>query len=75
MRYLTIERKKSFVGCAGVFKVYVEDPEMELTKCTPGGEHVAKALSQVLGRKAGRMVLMTAVIGCRGDNSKTARKM
>ena len=29
MRYLTIERKKSFVGCAGVFKVYVEDPEME----------------------------------------------
>lgn len=29
MRYLTIERKKTFVGCAGVFKVYVEDPEME----------------------------------------------
>ncbi|MBR2576879.1 MAG: RnfABCDGE type electron transport complex subunit B [Firmicutes bacterium] len=64
-----------YAGCNGYAQALVEDPEMELTKCTPGGENVAKALSQVLGRKAGKMVLMTAVIGCRGDNSKTARKM
>ena len=26
MRQLTIKRNKSFVGCLGVFKVYIEDP-------------------------------------------------
>ena len=26
MRYLTITRKKSFVGCLGKMKVYIEDP-------------------------------------------------
>ena len=64
-----------FAGCNGYAAALVEDPEMELTKCTPGGEDVAKSIGKVLGRKAGKMVLMTAVIGCRGDNSKTARKM
>ncbi|MBR2970269.1 MAG: hypothetical protein IKC48_00515 [Clostridia bacterium] len=28
MRKLTIKRNKSFVGCAGKFKVYIEDPEI-----------------------------------------------
>ena len=64
-----------FAGCNGYAAALVEDEDTEVTMCTPGGEEVAKELGKVLGRKAGKMVLMTAVIGCRGDNSKTARKM
>lgn len=28
MRTLTIHRKKSFVGCAGTMKVFIENPEV-----------------------------------------------
>ena len=64
-----------FAGCDGYAAALVEDPDMPLTMCAPGGAAAAKAIGAVLGKEAGEVVPMTAVIHCKGDCNATSDKM
>lgn len=64
-----------FPGCEGYAAALVNDPDLELTLCAPGGETAMKAISEILGRSGGEMVKKTAFIGCAGDCNSTENKM
>lgn len=64
-----------FAGCDGYAAALVEDPDMSLTLCAPGGAAAAQAIGAVLGKEAGEMVQKAAVVHCKGDCSVTSNKM
>ena len=64
-----------FAGCDGYAAALVEDPDMPLTLCAPGGAAAAQAIGDVLGKSAGEMVAKSAVVHCKGDCSVTGSKM
>ncbi len=64
-----------FAGCDGYAAALVEDPDMPLTLCAPGGAAAAQAMAAVLGKDAGEMVAKVAVVHCSGDCNATANKM
>ena len=64
-----------FAGCDGYAAALVEDPDLPLTLCAPGGSAAAQAISSVLGREAGEVAEQKAFVHCRGDCSATSNKM
>ena len=63
-----------FAGCDGYAAALVEDPDMPLTLCAPGGAAAAQAIAAVLGKEAGEMVAQAAVVHCRGTCEHTSNK-
>ena len=64
-----------FPGCDGYAAALVEDEELPLTLCAPGGESTALALADVLGRSAGEMMRPLIIRSCNGDCNMTQMKM
>jgi Na+-translocating ferredoxin:NAD+ oxidoreductase RNF subunit RnfB len=64
-----------FAGCDGYAAALVEDPDMALTLCAPGGAAAAQAMAAVLGKEAGEMVAKAAFVHCKGDCEATSDKM
>lgn len=64
-----------FPGCDGYAAALVEDPELELTLCAPGGAACAQAMGAVLGRSAGEMIPKMGYVHCKGDCNYTGNKM
>ena len=63
-----------FAGCDGYAAALVEDPDMAVTLCAPGGASAAQSIAAVLGREAGEMIPQAAVVHCRGTCEYTANK-
>jgi len=64
-----------FPGCDGYAKALVEDPELPVTLCPPGGADCVTALADALGREAGEIVKQVAMLHCCGDSNSTSGKM
>ena len=64
-----------FAGCDGYAAALVDDPDLPLTLCSPGGAAAAQAIGNVLGKEAGEVVAKVAVVHCRGDCNATGNKM
>lgn len=64
-----------FAGCDGYAEALTKDKKMEVTLCNPGGPDVAQGIAEILGRKAGSMMAMTAMVHCMGDCNTTKNKM
>lgn len=64
-----------FAGCDGYAKALVEDPDLAVTLCPPGGAATVAALAEALGREAGDVVRQIAVIKCNGNCDATGDKM
>lgn len=63
-----------FSGCEGYAKALAKG-EAEVGKCAPGSEECARALSEILGVKAGNVKKMTALVHCMGSNDNTEDAM
>ena len=57
-------------GCDEYAKRLVHDGAA-LNLCTPGGEEISQALGEILGKNAGEVVAMRALIRCSGTNENT----
>ena len=64
-----------FAGCDGYAAALVEDPDLSITLCVPGGSGAAQQLGQVLGREGGEVVKMVAEVRCGGTCAATSAKM
>ncbi len=64
-----------FAGCDGYASALVEDPELAVNLCVPGGATAASDIGKVLGREAGETVRMVAEVRCSGTCEATSVKM
>ncbi len=64
-----------FAGCDGYAAALVEDPDLSITLCVPGGTGAAQQLGQVLGREGGDVARMVAEVRCGGTCAATSAKM
>ncbi len=64
-----------FAGCDGYAAALVDDPDLSITLCTPGGSTAAGNIGTVLGRSAGAVERMVAQVRCNGTCEATSTKM
>lgn len=64
-----------FAGCDGYAAALVEDSDLAITLCVPGGAGTAQQLGQVLGRESGDVAKMVAEVRCSGTCAVTSAKM
>ena len=64
-----------FAGCDGYAKALVEDSELAVSLCVPGGAAAAAAIGKVLGREAGDVTKQVAEVRCSGTCEATSVKM
>lgn len=64
-----------FAGCDGYAAALVEDPDLAVNLCVPGGATAAADIGKVLGREAGESVKMVAEVRCSGTCEATSVKM
>ncbi|MCC8078989.1 MAG: Fe-S cluster domain-containing protein [Oscillospiraceae bacterium] len=64
-----------YPGCDGYAAALVEDPDLPLTLCPPGGAAVVEKLSAVLGRSGGEIEAKVAHVRCGGVCGATNAKM
>lgn len=64
-----------FSGCDGYADALAQEKTAELSLCAPGGNAVAAELSKVLGKEAGKVVPMAAVVLCQGDRTNAEYKL
>ena len=64
-----------FAGCDGYAKALVEDPDLSVSLCVPGGAAAAANIGEVLGRAAGDVEKMVAEVRCSGTCDATSVKM
>ena len=55
-----------FAGCDAYAAALVEDEDLPLTKCSPGGAGTASAIAEILGRAAGDAEPEVAQVMCNG---------
>lgn len=60
-----------YAGCDGYAKALCEDSSVATNLCVPGGESVAKELSEVLGVEFANVERQVAVVHCKGDCDST----
>jgi electron transport complex protein RnfB len=61
-----------YPGCSGYAEAVVEDPNVSVSLCAPGGAEVSKHLADISGKAAGATVKKTAILRCVQDISKAA---
>ncbi len=64
-----------FAGCDGYAAALVEDPDLAVNLCVPGGATAAAGIGVVLGREAGESVKLVAEVRCSGTCEATSVKM
>ena len=64
-----------FAGCDGYAAALVEDPELAVSLCVPGGATAAANIGKVLGREAGDVAKQVAEVRCSGTCEATSVKM
>ena len=64
-----------FAGCDGYAAALVEDPELAVNLCVPGGATAAESIGKVLGREAGDVAKQVAEVRCSGTCEATSVKM
>ena len=64
-----------FAGCDGYAAALVEDPDLAVNLCVPGGASAAEQIGAVLGREAGEVVKKVAEVRCSGTCAATQPKM
>ena len=62
-----------FAGCADYAKAVVEG-KAEPNCCVPGGKDVAESVAKVMGKTAGDVKAMKAVVACQGFTCNTTKK-
>ncbi len=64
-----------FAGCDGYAAALVEDPELSVSLCVPGGAGASEAIGAVLGRKGEAAERKVAEVRCSGTCEATSVKM
>ena len=64
-----------FAGCDGYAAALVEDPDLAVSLCVPGGATAAENIGKVLGREAGDVAKQVAEVRCSGTCEATSVKM
>ncbi len=64
-----------FAGCDGYAAALVEDPELAVNLCVPGGAGAAEQIGKVLNRDSGEVIRKVAEVRCSGTCDVTAEKM
>ena len=64
-----------FAGCDGYAAALVEDPDLAVSLCVPGGATAAESIGKVLGREAGDVAKQVAEVRCSGTCEATSVKM
>ncbi|NLH01821.1 MAG: Fe-S cluster domain-containing protein [Clostridiales bacterium] len=64
-----------YAGCDGYAHALIEEEGVKTNLCVPGGDTVAKKLSEVLGVEFEDVVEQVAVVKCLGDCRVTSDKM
>lgn len=64
-----------FAGCDGYAAALVEDPDLAVNLCVPGGAGAADQIGKVLGRASGDVVKLVAEVRCSGTCEATSVKM
>ena len=64
-----------FAGCDGYAAALVEDPDLAVNLCVPGGATAADSIGKVLGREAGDVAKQVAEVRCSGTCEATSVKM
>jgi Na+-translocating ferredoxin:NAD+ oxidoreductase RNF subunit RnfB len=64
-----------FAGCDGYAAALVEDPDLAVTLCVPGGASAADQIGTVLGRSGGAVEKVVAEVRCSGTCEATSVKM
>ena len=62
-------------GCSGYANALNGDANVRTNLCTPGGEKVARRLSEILGVEAVAATTKLAVVHCQGDCNSLQKKM
>ena len=55
-----------FAGCDGYAAALVEDPDLSVSLCVPGGATASANIGKVLGREAGDVAKQVAEVRCSG---------
>ena len=64
-----------FAGCDGYAAALVEDPDLAVSLCVPGGATASANIGKVLGREAGDVAKQVAEVRCSGTCEATSVKM
>ena len=64
-----------FAGCDGYAAALVEDPDLSVSLCVPGGTAASASIGKVLGREAGEVAKQVAEVRCSGTCEATSVKM
>ena len=64
-----------FAGCDGYAAALVEDPDLSVSLCIPGGASASASIGKVLGREAGDVARQVAEVRCSGTCDATSVKM
>ena len=64
-----------FAGCDGYAAALVEDPDLSVSLCVPGGATASANIGKVLGREAGDVAKQVAEVRCSGTCDATSVKM
>ena len=64
-----------FAGCDGYAAALVEDPDLSVSLCVPGGAAASASIGKVLGREAGEVAKQVAEVRCSGTCEATSVKM
>ncbi len=64
-----------YAGCDGYAKALAEEEGIKTNLCIPGGDGVARRISEILGVECEDVVEMVAVIHCYGDCNHTSDRM
>ena len=64
-----------FAGCDGYAAALVEDPDLSVSLCVPGGATASASIGKVLGREAGDVAKQVAEVRCSGTCEATSVKM
>ncbi len=64
-----------FSGCDGYAAALAEGKTKELSLCAPGGAAAAEEIGRLLGKDAGKIIPMAAVVLCQGDRASAEYKL
>ena len=64
-----------YSGCDGYAAALAADDQIECNLCVPGGNDVAAAVADVLGREAGKVKPQVAAVMCRGNCENVGTKL
>lgn len=61
-----------YAGCSAYAEAVVENPELSVSLCAPGGVKTSEKLAEITGKTASQAVKLTAILRCVQDQSLAA---